>query len=118
MVLLDAGTFVLFNLFGFGFFAASIKFKRNANMDNTSLWLLAKPFAILSMLAFLILAFWMLQPSAVGITRTAVTTDGITTWNETEELIWISDQFTNFLQWVYFGLSMLALIVFALRVAI
>lgn len=118
MVLLDGGTFTLFNLFGFGFFIASLLFKRNATMTDTSLWLLAKPFALLSMLVFLILAFWMLQPNAVGTTQNTTLSDGITTWTESNEVVWISDQFTNFLQWVYFGLSMLSLLVFALKVAV
>lgn len=108
--MLEVGTFVLFNILGFGLMG----YGTQAQLP------LAKPLALFAMLAFLIMAFWMLQPEDIGminITNSTIT-DGVTTWTEdkAQEQIIISDEFTNFLQWVYFGLAMLAFLVFALKV--
>ena len=104
--MLELGAFALFNMLGFGTMA----------YGTQSTLPLAKPFALLSIMAFIILSFWMLQPEDIGTVRTSVISDGATTWNDTTESVWISDEFTNMLQWVYFGLSFLAFLVFATKV--
>ena len=104
--MLELGAFALFNMLGFGTMA----------YGTQSALPLAKPFALLSIISFIVLAFWMLQPDDIGTVRTSVISDGATTWNDTTEAVWISDEFTNYLQWVYFGLSILAFLVFGLKV--
>lgn len=106
--MLEIGTFILFNVLGFG----------TTIYGTKSALPLAKPLALLGMLAFLVLAFWMLQPDDVGTFEQETWTDGATTWNSNSTQILISDEFTNYLQWVYFGLAMLALIVFMMKVVI
>ena len=108
MVLLELGTFIVFNILGFGLTV----YGTQASLP------LAKPLALFGMISFLVLAFWMLQPTDVGVTKTSTATDGSTTWTQTTESTWISDEFTNYLQWVYFGLAVLAFLVFALKVII
>ena len=108
MVLLELGAFVLFNMFGFGLTI----YGTQASLP------LAKPLALFGMISFLVLAFWMLQPTGIGTEKTSTATDGTKTWTQTSEATWISDEFTNYLQWIYFGLSFLSFLVFALKVLI
>ena len=60
----DGGTFILFNIIGFGTMIFGI----------LSSSILAKPLALLSMLALMFLAFGMLQPQPVGVATTTTTT--------------------------------------------
>jgi putative Ca2+/H+ antiporter (TMEM165/GDT1 family) len=104
--MLELGTFALFNVLGFGTMA----------YGTQSTLPMAKPLAILSLISFLVLSFWMLQPDDVGMTNSEEWTDGISTWNKNYTEVWITDEFTNYLQWIYFGLALLAFLVFSSRV--
>lgn len=106
--MLELGTFILFNGLGFGLMG----------YGTQSSLPLAKPLALFSMISFLVLAFWMLQPDDVGMVYGAEEwNDGTSTWtkNATENIM-IADEFTNYLQWMYFGFSLLAFMVFGSKV--
>lgn len=106
--MLEIGTFLLFNFLGIG----------TTIYGTKSALPLAKPLALLGMIAFLVLAFWMLQTDNIGYEQSETWTDGSTTWNKNQTTVYITDEFTDYLQWIYFGMAMLAFLVFAMKVII
>lgn len=106
--MLELGTFILFNGLGFGLMG----------YGTQSSLPLAKPLALFSMISFLVLAFWMLQPDDVGMVNAETWTDGTNTWNKNYTEVWIEDEFTDYLQWMYFGFGLLAFLVFSMKVII
>lgn len=103
--MLDGGTFILFNLIGFGCMIYGILASS----------ILAKPLALLSILALMFLAFTMLQPQPVGVatnTTTTVKTFNInntlvtnSTSSDSSQQVWIGSNLTRILPWIYFGFS-------------
>lgn len=102
----DGGTFLLFSVLGTGTMIYGL----------ISDSILAKPMALLSILAFMFLAFSMLQPQPVGITTNSTTivknynVTGNTimsnsTDTNTSQQIWIGSNLTRILPWIFFGFS-------------
>lgn len=95
----ELGTFILFNIIGFGCMIFGL-------VSNS---ILAKPLALLSILALMFLAFSLLQPQNIGIStnETSTITDGTTTWteNKNHDDVYIGNNLTRILPWIYFGFS-------------
>ncbi len=97
-VMLELGTFVLFNLFGFGF----LMYGGLKHLPMSGL------LHIVSMVIFFGLGFMMLDVQDIGTTNTI--TDGTTIW--TDQKIFMGDNETDIMIWIYFGMATIALISF------
>ncbi len=63
---------------------------------------------LFAMILFLSLGFYMLVEDDIGITTTA--TDGADTWTITK--VFLADQETYYLFWIYLGMSVFSLLLF------
>lgn len=96
--MLELGTFVLFNLFAFGFLAyGSMKHLPMSGLLH-----------IVSMVLFFGLGFMMLDVQDIGVT--SIATDGSDTWTTTK--IFMGDNETDIMVWIYFGMATIALLSF------
>ena len=96
--MLELGTFALFNLLAFGFlFYGNFKHLPMSGILH-----------IVSMTVFFGLGFMMLDVQDIGVSSTM--TDGTTTW--TDKKLFMGDNETDILVWVYFGMATIALISF------
>lgn len=96
--MLELGTFALFNVMSFGFLAYGVL--KHLPLSGI--------LHLVSMVLFFGLGFMMLGVQDVGTTNTI--SDGTTTWTDKE--IFMADNETDILVWVYFGLATIALISF------
>jgi hypothetical protein len=96
--MIELGSFVMFNLLSFGFMG----YGYNKQLPLSGILL------IFSMVLFLGLGFYMLIEDDIGITTTQ--TDGTDTWITTK--VFMADQETYYLIWIYFGMSVLSFVAF------
>ena len=98
--MLELGTFVLFNLFAFGF----LIYGTQKHLPLSGI------LHIVSMVVFFGLGFMMLDVQDIG--TTSISTDGTDTW--TTSKIFMGDNETDILIWIYFGMATIALLSFML----
>jgi hypothetical protein len=96
--MLELGTFALFNIMAFGFLIyGGLKHLPMSGLLH-----------LVSMVIFFGLAFMMFNVEDIGTTNTI--TDGSTTW--TDKKIFMADQETDLLIWIYMGLATISLLSF------